>query len=100
MAHLISGINLGFLALQLLQEETLGEVRIPLSSVERRIDGRPVPSRCVPSKCFEIPLFVSFLFCFCIGLLYLGFFCAQVTFFFFFLYPGGMCLKKRVAKDY
>ncbi|CAK9266232.1 unnamed protein product [Sphagnum jensenii] len=25
--------------------EVLGEVRIPLSSVERRIDGRPVPSR-------------------------------------------------------
>ncbi|CAK9202097.1 unnamed protein product [Sphagnum jensenii] len=27
------------------KEEVLGEVRIPLSTVERRIDGRPVPSR-------------------------------------------------------
>jgi hypothetical protein len=28
-----------------MKEEILGEVRIPVSSIERRIDGRPVPSR-------------------------------------------------------
>lgn len=43
VSHLLL-VNM-FLFLLSLQDELLGHVRIPLSTIERRIDGRPVPSR-------------------------------------------------------